>query len=232
MSWLHTYESSVMNSGHTEIEGHLLKSIKNNKTTVLNYISQQMIKLAFFLLHKHIKCNVFQFYRWTDTVRHTNPTMQMSHNASFYNRNVHISLTKWHIVGYGTSALWELWYWQHQWDHISKSLYVTLLYDILEMKNNLSQYCDISEIRTYDGKLHNCHFVAHDISESIFTFLPPHHKSAHTLEHSSRNLSSARDIQCRHMSAGRHRISVSWLVAATLVMHVLLTLGRLTAVTV
>ena len=41
-------KSSVMNSGHTEIEGHLLKSTKNNKTTVLNYISQQMIKLAFF----------------------------------------------------------------------------------------------------------------------------------------------------------------------------------------
>ena len=33
---------------------------------------------------------------------------QMSHNAPFCNRNVHISVTKWCIVGYGTGALWDL----------------------------------------------------------------------------------------------------------------------------
>ena len=30
------------------------------------------------------------------------------HNASFCNRNVHISVTKWCIVGNGTGALWDL----------------------------------------------------------------------------------------------------------------------------
>ena len=29
-------------------------------------------------------------------------------NAPFCNRNVHISVTKWCIVGYGTDALWDL----------------------------------------------------------------------------------------------------------------------------
>ena len=45
-----------------------------------------------------------------------NPTLQehiyiyyISHNAPFWNRNVHISVTKWCIVGYGTVALWGLW---------------------------------------------------------------------------------------------------------------------------
>ena len=33
---------------------------------------------------------------------------QISHNAPFCNRNVHISVTKWCIVGYGTGALWDL----------------------------------------------------------------------------------------------------------------------------
>ena len=31
-----------------------------------------------------------------------------SHRAPFCNRNVHISATKWCIVGYGTGALWDL----------------------------------------------------------------------------------------------------------------------------
>ena len=35
-------------------------------------------------------------------------TRQISHNAAFCNRNVHISVTKWCIVGYGTGALWDL----------------------------------------------------------------------------------------------------------------------------
>ena len=33
---------------------------------------------------------------------------QISHNAPFCNRNVHISVSSWCIVGYGTGALWEL----------------------------------------------------------------------------------------------------------------------------
>ena len=33
----------------------------------------------------------------------------ISHNAPFCNRNVHISVTKWYIVGYGTDAFWDLW---------------------------------------------------------------------------------------------------------------------------
>ena len=35
----------------------------------------------------------------------------VSHNASLCNRNVHISVTKWCIVGYGTGAWWDLWDW-------------------------------------------------------------------------------------------------------------------------
>ena len=57
-------------------------------------------------------------------------TSIISHNAPFCNRNmhicahfcykmmhcgictyVHISVTKWCIVGYDTGALWDLWYW-------------------------------------------------------------------------------------------------------------------------
>ena len=34
---------------------------------------------------------------------------QISYNAPFYNRNVHISVTKWYIVGYLFNALWDLW---------------------------------------------------------------------------------------------------------------------------
>ena len=33
---------------------------------------------------------------------------QISHKASFCSRNVHISVTKWCIMGYGTDALWVL----------------------------------------------------------------------------------------------------------------------------
>ena len=35
----------------------------------------------------------------------------ISHNAPFCNRNVHISVTKWCIVGYWTGTLWDLWDW-------------------------------------------------------------------------------------------------------------------------
>ena len=35
---------------------------------------------------------------------------QMTYNAPLCNRNVHISVTKWCIVGYGAGALWDL-YW-------------------------------------------------------------------------------------------------------------------------
>ena len=35
----------------------------------------------------------------------------ISHNESFCNRNVHISVTKWCIVGYGTGVWWGLWDW-------------------------------------------------------------------------------------------------------------------------
>ena len=34
----------------------------------------------------------------------------ISHNITFYNRNVHISVTKWCIVGYSSDALWDLWH--------------------------------------------------------------------------------------------------------------------------
>ena len=53
-------------------------------------------------------------------------TSPMSHNAPFCNRNVDISVTKWCIVGYGTSALWEcvtclhctVWQWvRNAWRH-------------------------------------------------------------------------------------------------------------------
>ena len=33
---------------------------------------------------------------------------QIYHNASFCNRNVHNSVTKWCIVGFDTGALWDL----------------------------------------------------------------------------------------------------------------------------
>ena len=33
----------------------------------------------------------------------------ISHNATFCNRNVHISVTKWCIMGYVCDALWDLW---------------------------------------------------------------------------------------------------------------------------
>ena len=33
----------------------------------------------------------------------------ISHNATLCNRNVHISVTKWCIVGYFSDALWDLW---------------------------------------------------------------------------------------------------------------------------
>ena len=36
-------------------------------------------------------------------------TCPTSHNAPLWNRNVHISVPKWCIVGYGTGALWDLW---------------------------------------------------------------------------------------------------------------------------
>ena len=36
---------------------------------------------------------------------------QIFHNAPLFNRIVHISVTKWCIVGYGTGALWDLWGW-------------------------------------------------------------------------------------------------------------------------
>ena len=40
----------------------------------------------------------------------TNPTMHQSHipQCTFCNRNVHISVTKWCIVGYMYNALWDL----------------------------------------------------------------------------------------------------------------------------
>ena len=36
-------------------------------------------------------------------------TSPILHNAPFCNRNVHISVTKWCIVGYLSNALWDLW---------------------------------------------------------------------------------------------------------------------------
>ena len=36
--------------------------------------------------------------------------IQISHNAPFYSKNVHISVTKRCIVEYGTGALWDLCY--------------------------------------------------------------------------------------------------------------------------
>ena len=36
-------------------------------------------------------------------------TSLVSHNAPFCNRNVHLSVTKWCIIGYLSSALWDLW---------------------------------------------------------------------------------------------------------------------------
>ena len=35
-------------------------------------------------------------------------TRQISHNAPFLTENVHISVTKWYIVRYGTGTLWDL----------------------------------------------------------------------------------------------------------------------------
>ena len=38
-----------------------------------------------------------------------------SHNAPVWNRNVHISVLKWCIVGYETSVLWDLRDWSINW---------------------------------------------------------------------------------------------------------------------
>ena len=50
-------------------------------------------------------------------------TCPISHNAPLWNRNVHISVPKWCIVGYGTGALWDLWIWSfdviQRWDWIA-----------------------------------------------------------------------------------------------------------------
>ena len=50
------------------------------------------------------------------TIIHNRPISQIpecicaiSHNATFCNRNVHISVTKWCIMGYLCDALWDLW---------------------------------------------------------------------------------------------------------------------------
>ena len=45
--------------------------------------------------------------------------MPISHNASHWNRNVHISVPMWFIVGYGTGALWDLSDWLIDWYHHS-----------------------------------------------------------------------------------------------------------------
>ena len=51
----------------------------------------------------------------------------ISHNASFCNRNVHISVTKWCIVGYRTGAPWDL----H--NRFNAAWYVILCYDCHNM---------------------------------------------------------------------------------------------------
>ena len=48
---------------------------------------------------------------WLQYTNFTNPTIHqsLSHNVPLCNRNVHISVTKWCIVGYSSDALWDLW---------------------------------------------------------------------------------------------------------------------------
>ena len=45
----------------------------------------------------------------TSPISHNTRTSPISHNMPFCIRNVHISVTKWCIVGYGNGALWDLW---------------------------------------------------------------------------------------------------------------------------
>ena len=73
--------------------------------------------LALWLVHWKQSCHddILSSLQWQLCNKPTNPTMHqshISHNAPFCNRNVtcvHISATKWCIVGYLPDALWDLW---------------------------------------------------------------------------------------------------------------------------
>ena len=54
-------------------------------------------------------------------------TRHISHNAPLWNRNVHISVPKWCIVGYGRGALWNLWDWSNTSAHYWCCLSMTWL---------------------------------------------------------------------------------------------------------
>ena len=54
-----------------------------------------------------------------------NVTRRISRNTILWNRNVHISVPMWCIMGYGTSAWWYLWDWSlGDWHSSSKHWHV------------------------------------------------------------------------------------------------------------
>ena len=71
-------------------------------------------EMCTFLLQNGALCDMEMVHYgicalWTGLF-HTRPQCirQISHSAPFCSRNMHISVTKWCIVGYGNGALWDL----------------------------------------------------------------------------------------------------------------------------
>ena len=80
------------------------------------------IELAHNALYKPV---MTKFFSTTPAAQIPQCTSPISHSAPICNRNVHISVTKWCIVGYLAIALWDLWggsihrWLEYQWCHIS-----------------------------------------------------------------------------------------------------------------
>ena len=63
-------------------------------------------------------------------------TSPISHNASFCNRSVHISVTKWCIKGYLSDALWTLWAGSNRPIYICKYIYASIYESIYVVHSN------------------------------------------------------------------------------------------------
>ena len=84
-----------------------------------NIYSGQYEKILCRMASDMCICLVFHMYVWypsrcppwgTDSILSAVAALRpISHNALFCNRNVHISVTKWCIVGYVCDASWDLW---------------------------------------------------------------------------------------------------------------------------
>ena len=87
----------VMAWGH-QATRHYLKHIQVRSMTPHGTLDHHGLSI----LVMHYNCPILQIPQCTCPI---------SYNTPYWNRNVHISVPKWCIVGYGTGALWDLWGW-------------------------------------------------------------------------------------------------------------------------